>query len=299
MSELPVKLVSSLLSAEVSPLGAELSRLRDKEGRDLLWNGDPAFWTGRAPLLFPIVGRLPGDALVHEGQSYPMLQHGFARRRGFATLEASPSRAVFGLDSDEETLRQYPFAFALRVAYTLEEATLTISATVTNPGATPLPASFGFHPAFLWPLPYGGTRADHRLVFEKAEVEPIHRPIAGLLSAATEPNPAVDALVAPDDAMFERDALIFTQLRSRHIRFGVPGQPGIEVAFPDMPHLGLWSKPGAPFLCIEPWQGYATPEGADADFAAKPGLVSIAPGAQRSFTMSVRWLPNSGDDIGA
>ncbi|MCJ8142447.1 aldose 1-epimerase family protein [Ancylobacter sp. A5.8] len=299
MSEQPVKLVSSLLSAEVSPLGAELSRLRDKEGRDLLWNGDPAFWTGRAPLLFPIVGRLPGDALVHEGQSYTMLQHGFARRRSFATLEASPSRAVFGLDSDEETLKQYPFAFALRVTYTLEEATLTISATVTNSGTVPLPASFGFHPAFLWPLPYGGTKAEHRVVFEKAEVEAIHRPVGGLLSRETEPNPAMDAVMTPDDAMFERDALIFTHLRSRHIRFGVPGQPGIEVAFPDMPHLGLWSKPGAPFLCIEPWQGYASAEDGPVAFADKPGLVLIEPGAERRFAMSVRWLPNSGDDIGA
>jgi len=299
MVDQPVKLKSRLLSAEISPLGAELVRLADGEGKDLLWNGDPAFWTGRVPLLFPIVGRLAGDQLVHKGVAYPMSQHGFARRRVFIREEATGASARFALHADEETRRQYPFDFALFVTYTLDEATLSIEAMVTNPGTEPLPASFGFHPAFRWPLPYGGTRADHRVVFEKAEVEPVHRPVGGLLSVATEPNPAIDAVFAPDDAMFERDALIFLHPRSRHIRFGVPGQPGLEVAFPDMPQLGLWSKPGAPFLCIEPWSGHASPEAGPVEFLDKPGLSLIPPGGAKSFSMSVRWLTDSGDDIGA
>ncbi|MGA0562123.1 aldose 1-epimerase family protein [Ancylobacter sp. VNQ12] len=299
MVDQPVKLKSRLLSAEIAPLGAELVRLADGEGRDLLWNGDPAFWTGRAPLLFPIVGRLPGDQLVHEGVAYPMSQHGFARRRTFIVEEATSSSVRFALHADEETRKQYPFDFALTVTYTLIEATLTIEAVVSNPGTEPLPASFGFHPAFRWPLPYGGTRVEHRIVFEKAEVEPVHRPVGGLLSAASEPNPAVDAVFAPDDAMFERDALIFLNPRSRHIRFGVPGQPGLEIAFPGMGQLGIWSKPGAPFLCIEPWSGYASPEDAPAEFTGKPGLSFVAPGQSRSFGMAVRWLTDSGDDIGA
>ncbi|MBB3772079.1 galactose mutarotase-like enzyme [Angulomicrobium tetraedrale] len=298
MSDLPVKLKSDFLSAEVAPLGAELVRLVDREGHDLLWNGDPAFWSGRAPLLFPIVGRLPGDQLVHKGVAYPMAQHGFARRRVFTLEASSPSSARFVLLPDEETRKQYPFEFALAVTYTLIDATLTIEAVVSNPGAEPLPASFGFHPAFRWPLPYEGARADHRLVFEKAEVEPVHRPEGGLLSAGTEPNPAVDALMTPTDEMFARDALIFLNARSRHVRFGVPRQPGLEVAFPGMPQLGLWSKPGAPFLCIEPWSGYASPPDGSAEFTDKPGLSLIAPGTSRSFGMSVRWLPDSGDEIG-
>ncbi len=294
MVEATVRLKSGYLDVEIAPLGAEMVRLADKQGHDLLWNGDAAFWTGRAPLLFPIVGRLPNDQLVHEGVIYPMAQHGFARRRVFTLEERTGSSARFALHADEETRKQYPFDFELAVTYTLVEATLTIEAVVSNPGTVPLPASFGFHPAFRWPLPYGGTRADHRLIFEKAEVEPVHRPVGGLLSAATEPNPAVDAVVEPDDAMFARDALIFLAPRSHHVRFGVPGEPGLEVAFPGMPQLGLWSKPGAPFLCIEPWFGYASPEDAPAEFTRKPGLSVIAPGASRSFAMAVRWLPDVG-----
>lgn len=289
-----VKLKSAFFEAEVAALGAELVRLTDKDGRELLWNGDPAFWSGRAPVLFPIVGRLPGDQLVHEGVAYPMAQHGFARRRVFELEAHTSSSASFVLRADEETRKQYPFDFLLRVTYTLAEATLTVAAKVENPGTAPLPASVGFHPAFRWPLPYGGTREGHRIIFEKAETAPIYRPVGGLLSTATEANPAVDTIVEPTDAMFERDALIFLGLRSHHLRYGVPGEPGIEVDFPDMPDLGLWSKPGAPFLCIEPWAGYATPENAPAEFTQKPGLSHIPPGGAKEFGFSLRWLPDIG-----
>ncbi|MFD2030378.1 aldose 1-epimerase family protein [Ancylobacter dichloromethanicus] len=252
----------------------------------------------RAAAFFPIVGRLPNDQLLHEGNVYAMGQHGFARRRAFTLEEATEHEVRLALHADDETLKQYPFPFSLTVTYTLAEATLSISAVVANTGEATLPASFGFHPAFRWPLPYGGTRADHRLVFEKAEAEAIHRPVGGLLSTATEDNPAVDAILEPTDALFERDALIFLDLRSHHVRFGVPGEPGLEVAFPDMPHLGIWSKPDAPFLCIEPWAGYASPEVGPAEFMEKPGLSLIAPGEAKRFGMAIRWMPDVGRLIG-
>ncbi|QJP12190.1 aldose 1-epimerase family protein [Starkeya sp. ORNL1] len=294
MTDVSATLGSDFLTVEIGALGAEMVSLRDADGRDLLWNGDAAFWTGRAPLLFPIVGRLTNDTLIHDGVTHPMTQHGFARRRPFELMSASDSRATFRLVDDEETRKQYPFAFGLYVTYTLNEATLTIEARVHNPGVTELPASFGFHPAFRWPLPYGGGRADHIITFEKAEVVPIHRPVGGLLSAATEPNPAVGGSIKLDKVDFERDALIFTDVRSHHVVYGAPGEPGLEIAFEGMPQLGIWSKPDAPFVCIEPWYGHASPEGFAGEFSEKPGLVQIAPGGERRFAMSVRWLPDTG-----
>ncbi len=298
MTDMPVKLSSRLLTAEIGTPGGELVRLADGEGRDLLWNGDAKWWAGRAPLLFPIVGRLPGDTLVHEGVSYPMKQHGFARRRDFALLSATETRATFRLTEDEETLKQYPFVFGLYVTYTLQEASLTIEARVHNPGTVNLPCSFGFHPAFRWPLPYGGTPEQHQIRFEMPEVAPVHRPVDGLLSRATEPNPAMDGAFALDDpTRFERDALIFTELRSRHVRYGAPGEPGLEIAFEGMPQLGIWSKPGAPFVCIEPWFGYASPEDDRAPFVDKPGLIQVLPGAEVRFAMTIRWLPDVGRNL--
>lgn len=290
MAETSVTLRSSGLSAEVAAQGAELVRLQDGEGRDLLWHGDATYWSGRSPLLFPIVGRLPQDELIHEGRGYGMKQHGFARRSRFDLVEAEQLSALFRLLPNDDIRAQYPFPFALDVAYVLADATLTITATVANPGPQSLPASFGFHPGFLWPLPYGEERSAHRLFFEAAEDVPVHRPVGGLLSAETEPSPVIERVLTPDDALFARDALIFLEPRSRRVRFGVPGKPGLEISFPGMPQLGIWSKPGAPFLCIEPWSGYATPEGDPRPFVEKPGLAHIPPGGAESFSMAIRWL---------
>lgn len=294
MPDVSATLRSEFLAVEIGTMGAEMVSLKDGEGRDLLWSGDAAFWAGRAPFLFPIVGRLPNDTLLHDGIAYPMAQHGFARRREFELMSTSDSRATFRLVDDEETRAQYPFAFGLYITYALGEATLTIEARVHNPGVTDLPASFGFHPAFRWPLPYGGTRADHVITFEKAEVVPVRRPVGGLLPAASEPNPAVGGFIRLETVDFARDALIFPEVRSHHVTYGVPGEPGLEIAFEGMPQLGIWSKPGASFICIEPWYGHASPEGAAGEFEQKPGLAFIPPGGERRLAMSLRWLPDVG-----
>jgi len=283
-----VVLRSSGLAAEVAAAGAEVVALRDAEGRALLWSGDPAVWSGQAPLLFPIVGRLRDDALAHEGRTYPMKQHGFARRSEFELLSVSETDVVFRLSANDATREQYPFEFVLDMRYALEGDVLAMVASVSNPGAEALPLSFGFHPGFLWPLPYGGGREEHQVLFEEPERAPVHRPVGGLLSDAVEPNPAASGVLALDDGLFQRDALIFRSLRSQRLRFGVPGRPGLEVGFEGMPQLGLWSKPGAPFLCIEPWHGYASPENHTGAFRDKPGLVLLPPGQQREFAMTVR-----------
>lgn len=281
-----VAIASDGLSAAIAPLGAELQWLRDGRGCDLLWHGDPAWWSGRAPILFPIVGALAGDRFAHRGRSYRLPKHGFARRRRFALADRRPDSATFVLDADDETRAAYPFDFRLSVRFTLAGAALTMAATVENRGAGAMPASFGFHPALLWPLPYGGARAAHGIRFAAAEPDPVRRiDSAGLLRPEPLPTPVAGDRLALDDTLFEEDALIFDRLRSRTLRYGAPGAGELEIAFEDLPHLGVWTKPGAPYLCIEPWQGLADPQGFAGELADKPGVVRIAPGDARAFTM--------------
>lgn len=278
-----VQISSPALRAEISPLGAELVRLQDSTGADLLWDGDPAFWTGRSPLLFPMVGRARGDRITVAGRTYDLGQHGFARTSTFTAVRSDAASCTWRLEASEATRQLYPFAFRLDVTYRIDGATLHMEAEVTNTGDTTLPASFGFHPALRWPLPYGKPRAAHEIVFEKDESAPIRRPVDGLLSAAQFPTPVRDRRLPLSDALFEAGALIFDTLASRSVVYG----EAIRVDFPRMPHLGIWTKPGAGYVCIEPWQGYASPEGFDGDFADKPGMVPVAPGATESFAMSI------------
>lgn len=282
-----IEIASDALSASIDPLGAELSHLRDGEGRELMTDADPAFWSGRAPLLFPIVGRLNGDAYRLDGRSYPLPQHGFARRRRFEPIEQGPSRAVLRLAADDQSRAVYPFDFTLDAAYTLAGATLSIEVTATNTGDRDMPASFGFHPAFAWPLPYGGAKQDHRIVFAAGEPDPLVLIEGGLIGPADRPSP-VDGRVLPlSDALFAADALVWEAPRSRALSYGTDGGPQLEIGFANMPTLALWTKPGARFLCVEPWQGHADPAGFEGEIWDKPGMLRLAPGEARRFEMQV------------
>ena len=275
------------LRAEISEQGAELQSLRDDAGADFLWDGDPAFWKGRAPLLFPMVGRANGDALLIEGRRYPLRQHGFARNSRFEATHVAADRCTFTLAANDETRASYPFEFRLDATYALADGALAIEIAVANDGAAPMPASFGFHPAFRWPLPGASGRSDHAITFERAETAPIRRLADGLLSEEKIPTPVVGQRLALDDALFAQDALVFDEIASRSVTYTAPGAKTIEIDFPAMPQLGVWSKPGAGFVCIEPWRGFASPAGFDGEFAQRPGVVTIAPGAKRRFAMRI------------
>jgi galactose mutarotase-like enzyme len=269
-------------------MGAQLFTLKDAEGRDLQWDGDPAIWSGRAPILFPIVGALADDRYRVDGKTYDLSKHGFARRSLFVVVEATSSSAAFRLRESEETLTLYPFRFELDVRFTVEDATLTLTATVKNPGDAPLPASFGFHPALRWPLPYGAPRAEHRLTFACEEPAPIRRiDTDGVVLPESFKTPVVGRELALRDDLFTDDAVIFDALKSDRLRYGADTGPSLEIAFPDTPYLGVWTKPGAGYICIEPWHGIADPVGFDGDFRTKPGVFEVPPGGAKEIAMSI------------
>jgi len=282
-----VEIASSELVAQVNPLGAELWSLTDAAGREYLTDANPAFWTGRAPLLFPIVGALNGGRYRVDGREYALAKHGFARTSAFAVAEHDSSRALFRLADGEATRAAYPFRFVLEMEFVLAGATLSMVATVRNPGAAPLPFSFGFHPAFAWPLPGGAAKADHAIVFECEEPEAIRRIDGNGLVAGSEPTPVAGRELALREALFDDDALIWDGLRSRSCSYGASGGARLDIAFPDMPMLGVWQKPGARYVCIEPWAGIADPVGFAGDFRDKPGVMELAPGGSRRFRMDV------------
>ena len=283
-----VTITSGALTASISALGAELQHLSDDGGRELMSSGDPAFWHGRAPLLFPIIGELDGGGYTLDGQHYAMPKHGFARVSLFEITAHSAAAVSFALAASDATRAVYPFEFGLDLRFALVGAALRVTATIANRGDTAMPASFGFHPAFAWPLPYGAPRADHAIRFTQDEPAPIRRiDAAGLLLSEPRPTPVEGAMLALRDDLFVDDALIFDRLHSRSVSYGAPIGPAIEVGFADFPTLGVWTKPGAAFICIEPWQGSADPAGFAGDFRDKPGIIEIAPGTARNFTMTI------------
>jgi galactose mutarotase-like enzyme len=285
-------IAGDLLRASVTTTGGELCRLQTATGLDLLWDGDPAVWGRHAPNLFPIVGALKGDQLRHKGRAYPLGRHGFARDREWALKRLTAHSCTLRLVDDEASRAQYPFPFELCVTYRIEDNTLRVQYDVHNPGESPLYASLGAHPAFRWPIQPGIPRGAHRMVFEKAETAFL--PVVdgkGLLGAGNQPSPLRNRELNLKDEYFLEDALIFNPVESRYLRYSAPGTPVIEVSWDNFPQLGIWTKPGAGFVCVEPWRGYASPSAFDGEFSEKPGIFQVGAGATTSSAYMVRVLP--------
>jgi galactose mutarotase-like enzyme len=284
-----VSIASPDLTAEINAFGAELWRLQDAQGRDFLWHGDPAWWTGRAPLLFPVIGRLPDDRFTHGGQVFELPKHGFARRRQFEVVHREAALARLRLRADAATRQAYPFDFVLEMQFEIVGPELRMRARIANGGSEPMPAAFGFHPAFRWPLPGAGDRARHAIDFAEAEKGPLRRVGgAGLLDPARRPTPVVGRRLPLRDDWFIDDALVFERLASRSLRYAGEGGPGLMISWTGLPHLGVWTKPGAPFICIEPWADLPAETGAPPALSDRMGLFRLAAGATVELSMIVR-----------
>lgn len=280
-----VTLSSDSLAVFISAKGAELQRLRDRDGVDYLWGGEP-IWPRRSPLLFPIVGRLANDRFDYRGRSYVMSKHGFARDKMFVIDHVGANTARFALSSDDSTRAVFPFDFLLEVEFALSGRRLDIRHGVTNIGSEDMFFSIGAHPAFRWPLG-DADKEQSEIRFERAEPAPVRRLVGGLIGR-TEPSPVEGDRLSLRESLFAEDAVIFDALESRSLVYSCGGGRSVEVGWEGFEHLGLWSKPGADFLCIEPWRGYDSPIDFAGEFDQKPGIARARPGERLDFSLSIQ-----------
>ncbi|MEP1767595.1 MAG: aldose 1-epimerase family protein [Sulfitobacter sp.] len=294
MTSSHILLQSDALSLAVAPLGAEMQYLRTAAGEDLLWHGDGAFWSGRAPVLFPIVGRAVDDTVRAGGQTAAMPQHGFARRSVFALEEQTDTMCRHLLSDTEESRASYPFAFGLRITHRLEGATLHATAEINNEGDAPMPFGFGFHPAFNWPLPRANGQAHH--VTLNTGGSPDMRALEdGLLRPEPLEGPFKKGDLEIAEHLFDEGALVFPN-GTDDLRYGPKSGPALAFTFHNLPDLALWRPTGAPFLCIEPWHGTASYLDDGPEIGERPNSFSLASKESVTFGYSVTFEGESGSD---
>jgi len=278
------------LRVEVSAPGAELVSLRRVGSQvEYLWQGDPAHWGRRAPWLFPIVGALRGGVYTYQGCEYRLPQHGFARDRRFALVASEAARAVYELRDDEASRACFPFHFCLRVTYRLIGDVLAVDLGVDNPGPGELLFSVGGHPGFNWPLTVEEGREGFLVELAHAENAERWPVVEGLIADRPEPFLCGERVVELAPGLFERGALVFKSIRSRCARYMRRDRShGVELVFDDFPYFALWSKPGAPFVCLEPWSGIADSVSASGRLEDKEGILRLEPGESLQRRLAIK-----------
>ena len=279
-----VRIASEQLTVEVSSLGSEMMSMTTDDGESWLWGGDAAFWAGRSPVLFPIVGRAPEDRVSVEGEGGPMMQHGFARRSEFELVDSGEDFCRFVLRAGPTSRMSYPFEFTLSLEHRVEGRRVRVMAEVSNDDERPMPFGFGFHPAFVWPLP-GCEELEHRVSLDNGGEPAMLRLEDGLIVPEPLPSPFRGGELTLASELFEADAMVFAEGAGAGARYWA-GDKAVRMIWENLPNFALWSKPG-PFVCLEPWHGMAAVVGGSHEIAERPYAQVLGPGSTARFGFAV------------
>lgn len=269
-------------SASILHFGAELESFT-KESINYIWSVDEQFWNKTSPALFPIVGGLKNNSYEINGNEYELPRHGFARNFNFKVMDTTENSVTFLLKENETTLQVYPFEFELQLKYILNENKLTLIYSVENNSKKIMPFNIGAHPAFSIPSNF----KEYSLYFNKAEKLLSHQLENDLFSGKTIEIESKNQQLALNYALFEKDALVFKNIESKEIELHFNNKLYIKISFSDFKHLGIWTKPNAPFLCVEPWMGYADKSNSNGKLLEKESIQTINPNEKFSCEFSI------------
>ena len=289
-----IKITSGENYAVLGLDGAMLNSL-NKNNTEYLWQGDAKYWTGQAPVCFPITGVLPNGEMEAFGKRCTMKRHGVARINPFEVLEQHKNSVTFVQRSDENTKRDFPFDYELKIKYTINGDTVTNEYIVTNTGEDKLPFVIGGHPAFNCPLANGEKFEDYKVVFDKNITKQCLRPDhhTGLVNVFEKFDEmhGGDTLSLVHELFEEKDALIFENCEAKSATLIGKSGKGVKIEFQDMNNLLIWSAVGnAPFVALEPWTGLASCNDEDGLFEHKRGMTVLEKDETASFKFKITMI---------
>ncbi|MBR5155979.1 MAG: aldose 1-epimerase family protein [Clostridia bacterium] len=260
------------ISVTLSTKGAEMQSI-NKGGKEILWDGNPEVWACHAPVLFPICGGLKDDKFVFEGKEYILQKHGYGRFEEFELEYSDPEKAVFLLRSNEESLKHFPFEYELRIIYTLDESKVNVEYNVKNLSKGDMYFSIGSHEGYACPE---GIE-EYSIMFDECEDLDSSILNGNLLEYKTI-NVGKNTHELPlKYEYFAVDALVFLNLKSRKVALKNRATGDmVEVDFNGADYLLLWTKPGANYICIEPWSGVPDFVDSDCDITHKKGITKLS-----------------------
>ncbi len=283
-------LKNNVFFVNASKSGAELISIHNLTNKtDILWNPDLKFWNRISPVLFPIVGKLKDNSFLENEMHFEMLQHGFARNMEFEIIQHTENSLSMQLTSNEETRKQFPFDFLLNISYILTENCLDIHYSVTNLSSVEMPFSIGAHPGFAIDKPLN----QYKLVFDQPFTADRYLIDNGLYTGESTPTMQNTHELLLSDELIQHDAVVFKNVPFYRVTLcELDNTPVVTVSSSDFPHWGFWTKPGAPFFCIEPWAGLADSTNATGNLRDKEGIHILEPNQMKQFSYSIEMPAN-------
>ena len=271
----------------ISKIGAEITSIENtNDNKQILWTPNQMHWNRTAPNLFPIVGRLKNDEYLYNNQSYKMLQHGFARNLEFEIVNFSDTSLSLLLKNNEATFQQYPFEFQLQISFILHDNSLDIHYEIRNESETEMPFSIGAHPAFA----IDKSLDSYQLIFDQPFSIERFLIDQGLYNGQSEPVIENSNELKLNNQLIENDAIVFKNPPFYSVSLAdLEGNKLVTVSSSDFHYWGFWSKPGAPFFCIEPWAGLADSINSDGNLFHKEGIEILAPNEFKKFAYSIEF----------
>ena len=279
------------IKVTISDRGAEVMSIQLKKDKtEYLWQGDPAYWTGRAPHMFPICGRLTDGKYTYRGETYEMILHGFLKVSTCSVLRQNKDSIAFVLKSSEELYKIYPFRFVYTVEFTLKEQTLEMRYTATNEGDNVMYFAFGGHPGFNIPLDGKGSFEDYYVEFAQRAMPRKLVMKACYMTDDTVPFVLEDGVKLPlDHSLFDDDAIFITDMADTVTLKSDTTDKKVTLYYPDMKYLGFWHKPqsDAPYMCIEPWMSVPAYSGKIDELPLKRDMKALATGESYSTFIDI------------
>lgn len=269
-----ITISNKFLTASISEMGAELKSLKCNS-KEYIWNGDPTFWSGSSPVLFPICSGLKDDEYIFEGKSYKMSKHGFAKKSRFVLESLETDSATFLLSSENCIQANYPFEYEFRVIYTLDSKKVNVEYKINNLTDGDMYFSVGAHEGYY--CPEGIEK--YEILFENNEDLDAYQLVGPLLSFDTKNYGKDTRILQLNNSLFTNDCLIFKNLNSKSLilRNKLNDQK-VKVQFDGFPYLLIWTVPSAPFVCIEPWCGITDNVNTTKQLTQKEGIEKLDKG---------------------
>ncbi|SEL70841.1 Galactose mutarotase [Aquimarina amphilecti] len=269
------------LIVSIDSIGAELTSIKTKkDNKEFLWQGDPTIWASQAPVLFPIIGGLKNGTYTYKKKSYSLPKHGFIRyNKNIVGTKTPPSKASFSLPFSSETLNSYPFKFKFTISFELIKNQIIVSHSIENKDSKTMFFSVGGHPAFNCPINSSETYEDFYIHLDNINnSESNILSDEGLISKDTI-SVIKDHKIQLTENLFDKDALIFKKIHAKKATLTHKTKgPVLSMDFNDFPDLGIWAKPKASYVCIEPWLGYADIEETTQNIEEKEGIQKLDEG---------------------